>query len=107
MWLFTPQGFISAVENRDNPETIMIRAQDPDHLRAMFPSETITETTGSDYPARIFMDRYKFAAWLTVQAVDIDYDNFKGAIPHDATIYHDACFGVWEQMQTLDPRRQG
>lgn len=106
MWIFTPQGFISAVADRNNPEKIVVRARNPDHLRTMFPDEVISETNQGDYPARVFIDRGRFAGWLYVQAYDLDYTNFKDAIPEDAPAYHDACVGVWAQMHDIEPERQ-
>ena len=106
MWLFTRQGFISAVENRDNPETIVIRARDPEHLREMFPTEPILETEESDYPIRLYIERARFADWLARQAYDLDYTNFKDSIPSDQETYHDACVAVWEQMQALEKRHR-
>ena len=97
-----PQGFISAVENRDNPATIMIRARDPAHLKTMFPEETVIETPDGDYPVRLFMERARFADWLARRAYHLDYTNFKGSIPNDQPTYHDACVAVWEQMQALE-----
>ena len=102
MWLFTPQGFISAVEDPDRRDVIAIRARDPDHLKTIFPGETVIETPDGDYPVRLFIERTRFAAWLARQAYDLDYTNFKDSIPSDQETYHDACVGVWGQMQALE-----
>ena len=102
MWIFTPQGFISAVAHREDPQSIMIRARDQGHLRAMFPGSTVVKSPLGDYPARISIPRNVFAAWLASQAYDLDYTNFKDAIPYEDRTYHDACVAVWEDMHALE-----
>jgi hypothetical protein len=94
MWLCLKDGFISAVEHRRRPGVLVVRARNPDHLRKLFPGKRIYVREGSDYPARIFVKRYEFAEFLVRQASEIDYPNFKDAVPDDEL--HNMYLEMWE-----------
>ena len=82
MWVFTTAGFLSAVEHRDDPEFLIVRAraaEDLDELCRWAGSERV-DTPDADYPYRTIIRKQKFADWLRAQAAAIDYPNFKDAV---------------------------
>ena len=101
MWLFTTEGFISAVAHRDEPGKVLVRARRSEHLRAIFPEAEVECNPHADYRYRATVTRSHWLAKVLAQAGMIDYTNFKGAIP-DAD-YHDACQAVWAEMHKLQP----
>lgn len=98
MWIFTPQGFLSIVADREDPQAgrLLIRARTRKHLRNLLPDCEPFQKRPSDYPWRVWATRQQVAGLVAQQVTNLTYDNFKNAIP-DAE-YHDACLDVWEAM---------
>ena len=98
MWLFTSQGFISVVADKDNPETgnLLVRARDRNHLSDLFPNAEIFCKTPSDYKWRAWVLRDEVSSLLQSQIDNLNYTNFKNSIPDNK--YHDACLDVWNVM---------
>ena len=108
MWLFTVDGFYSAVEDQENPERIMVRARVREDLERMIgrlpvifgqdPPE-ILAWTGSDYAFRIFVDRSIWACYVALAAYELDYTNFKAAAAIGSArsrAYH----AVWSRLSS-------
>ena len=76
MWIFTTEGFISAVYKHD---AVQVRARDHKSLEdlATHCTSEIKHTPVADYPYRLETDRDHLATWLTKQAQLMDYSNFK------------------------------
>jgi hypothetical protein len=101
MWIMTPSGFFSIVENlADRGQgTLTIRARDGadlDRLRLEMPelSPTILGE-GTDYPARAAIG----AALARFVEDDLDYSNFKSAVAarmgsSRAHVYSDVCHAL-------------
>ncbi|GLX85074.1 hypothetical protein tloyanaT_13260 [Thalassotalea loyana] len=82
MWLMTTDGFISAVEHRNDPSVVMVRARKKEHLEQLTNRpDQIYSTTPSDYPWRIEITKEQLKTRLCVIADNIKYDNFKNAVP--------------------------
>jgi hypothetical protein len=96
MWIFTNQGFVSAVEHRDNSELLMVRARAAGHLEAVFPGCTVQKTMNADYRYRTVLSKAVVAAKAAELIKNIDYSNFKSSITDGE--YHDACLDVWRAM---------
>ena len=116
MWVFTPYGFFSAVEDRDDSERVLVRARVREHLaalislhkaiikRQLFVSD-IVETPSADYPFRLYVPKGLWAKLTAAMALEIDYDNFKSACP--AGDYHDALISVWYAMRRMQSKVEG
>ena len=100
MWLFTNQGFISVVADRENPETgnLLVRSRDRDHLENLFPNAEIFSKTPSDYRWRAWISRDDVSQLMLAQVQNLNYTNFKNSIPDDK--YHDACLDVWHVVHS-------
>lgn len=77
MWIFTPYGFVSVVEDTSTGD-LVVRARRKDHLEKLFPGRLVVTTKNSDYRHRIFIDRYEMARVVAGWVTTIDYENFKG-----------------------------
>lgn len=100
MWIFTNNGFISIVADREDPEygRLLVRSRDRDHLQNLFPNAKIFSKTPSDYRWRAWISRSEVAELLLSTVMSLNYTNFKASIKDDR--YHDACLNVWEDMYT-------
>lgn len=107
MWGFLPEGFFSAVQDKKDPNMIVVRARikgDLDNLRARFVptlGPTIGDEEGSDYPYRAYVPREDFALGAYKMVMDgITYTNFKSAVSsrrgHDK--YYTALTKIWGIM---------
>lgn len=101
MWLFTDSGFISAVQHRNDPNLLVVRARDRISLEPISNSLEVEITTNatSDYPYRVIVDKKDIAEWTYAQVMDISYGNFKDQVAVTrgkkfATILS----GVWGRM---------
>jgi hypothetical protein len=82
MWIFTKDGFFSAVENRDDNSMVLVRARTEDDARqlAEILANLVIESPNADYPYRIHCSKMEWADYVQRSALEIDYDNFKGAM---------------------------
>lgn len=83
MWLFTTDGFFSAVAHRDNPGTILVRSrvrEDAQSLVASVGQGEVIETPDGDYRYRVLLPRNTWSAHLAAAGDAIDYPNFKNAV---------------------------
>jgi hypothetical protein len=96
MWIFTNQGFISAVADFNNAGNLLVRARAKKHLTALFPKAKVTKTPDADYLYRASIPQAEVAQVVADQVQAIEYTNFKKSIPDDE--YHAACSGVWHVL---------
>lgn len=98
MWVFLNNAFVSAVQHRANPKTLVVRARLPGDLERLFPdlADHVERTPRADYLFRVNVPKARFAKMLKAQVDAIDYDNFKGSVPDK--FRHDTYMGVWSVM---------
>ena len=104
MWLMTTRGFYSAVQHRDDPDRLLVRARCEADIRArgdLVAGEPVL-LHDADYAWRVEVSRAEWAAALRVLAAEITYPNFKSAVVDDA--HHQAYMRVWGVMRALDDR---
>ena len=107
MWVFTQDGFFSAVEDENDSGTLLVRSRARIDLERFCSAVDgvvagdIIETTDSDYPVRVFVPREKFAQYLVDQTMDLDYPNFKNQLKEIGEPTHrlDAMMQVWGVMR--------
>jgi hypothetical protein len=120
MWLITNRGYFSAVQDKDDPNVIVIRARTDRHLNALMdllPEGTKISTDegrATDYPCRV---RVGVEEWLWVAAklaAEVDYTNFKDSVERgkrgkalkDARHDHDVYLRVWGVLHALTSKRE-
>lgn len=118
MWIASTTGFLSAVQHRDDPRLLVVRARvkaDLEPLRAFVdraegaPPEVLSYQF-SDYPWRVIAHRALVAAFVAEAVQAIDYGNYKDAVAERQGKPRAAVYGrVWGAMldlERLDPDRR-
>ena len=111
MWVFTTEGFLSAVEERrqEHRGEIVIRAREAsalEALRELVPTLTPTVIYGdSDYRYRAWLGREEWAAALAELGRRVAYDNFKSEVlrRQGRTRYEEALHTVWSALGRTQP----
>lgn len=82
MWVFTETGFVSAVRKNSRPDVITVRARDHKSLESLaeLAQVEIAKSPNGDYPYRLFVVPEVFAEWVSLVAMNVDYDNFKSHV---------------------------
>jgi hypothetical protein len=93
MWFCFNNGFVSAVENRDDKDGLVVRARRREHLVDNFPNKNIVVGGSTDYKYRIFIGKKEFAEIIKDRIMDIDYGNFKNSVEDDDL--HDLYSQFW------------
>lgn len=109
MWIFTQDGFVSAVNNGQVPGKLAVRARDKEALEilSITTGAEIQEFQGTDYEYRVHVTRDDFNKWLTMHVETLDYSNFKNRIwSSRGEVYHDACSEVWSAMLAVSDKRK-
>ena len=101
MWIFTQDGFISAVDNNEVPGKLAVRARDQRSLAflAEITDQEIVQVTNRDYPYRVYVTKAEFTEFLAAHVESLDYPNFKSQVYNiRGSEYAHACANVWEAM---------
>lgn len=83
MWIFTKDGFFSAVEDRKDPLRVIVRARDKRdivRLAERIGVKAYKSGENSDYEYRLWASKLRWAEYLSMSAARIDYSNFKDAM---------------------------
>lgn len=83
MWFCFNDGFISAVQHRDDPETLVVRARRREILDTLFPEQLVVVGGSTDYNYRVFIGKKEFNKIVSKRIQDIDYTNFKNSVEDD------------------------
>lgn len=107
MWLFTKEGFFSAVQHKDDPDTIHVRGRFKGDLERLWRKyleggPIVEYTPDNDYPFRMDVSRTSWSIIVEAEAKSIDYENFKNAV-HDGTKRDRAYLDIWAALR----RQQG
>jgi hypothetical protein len=101
MWIYTKTGFISVVQHRDKPGQMLVRARNPAHLRAGFPSraDEVFEDDKADYRWRLEVSRNELASMLMDAVDEIDYSSHvKEVVSGDDGHLYRAMMRTWQAM---------
>jgi hypothetical protein len=120
MWVMSQHGFVSAVEDWDDPSLFRVRARDKKSLQHLIDilkenGENVEDLkivtgVGTDYRHRVILPRDMFNTYLLAVSGEVDYPNFKDAVTKTrGEKWHDALMDVWVAMLAVDdgPRRKG
>lgn len=82
MWVFTQDGFVSAVRHNSQPDHLMVRARDEKSLHQLrgMTNQPIVKTPTGDYPYRVTVTEDYFKLWLMEHVADLQYTNFKSQV---------------------------
>lgn len=120
MWVFTPDGFYSVVQKKQDAKNGMLtvrtrnRADIDALVKNHFPDAKPYAVRASDYAWRIRVPAALWADALAAMALEIDYSNFKDEVTkRQGWKRHDVYLRVWVALLSLrDPvkrsrRRRG
>jgi hypothetical protein len=109
MWIFTLDGFFSAVEYTSDPTFLLVRCRAADDAQRLAdrlaedgqPIE-VQRTPTADYGWRLLVPRETFGRYLLAATNGVDYSNFKAAVADRigharADVYGD----VWRDLLAL------
>lgn len=113
MWVMFDGGFVSAVQDRDNPAILRVRARDKRSLDTMLDMISLTghdtrgfepiTAQGTDYRWRVILPRELYGVFLLEVSDQISYTNFKDEVTHTrGNKWHDALMDVWYAMLAVD-----
>ena len=80
MWVFTKEAFLSVVENKLDPKTLLVRSRVEGDIERLWPNAEVRHTPMSDYAYRAAMSRQEVAAGIANSILEIDYNNYKNSI---------------------------
>jgi hypothetical protein len=109
IWIFTLDGFFSAVQDKDDPGRIMVRSRIKEDLENMLARLAIQDVeilawTGTDYAYRVFIPRPAWRDYLEAMSDGLNYTNFKAAaVDHldqaRSTAYHSVWLRLYEWQE--------
>lgn len=104
MWIFSQDGFVSAVEKKSG--IISLRARDRESLTRMgFKGKRIKTGEGTDYPFRVETTKAELKVLVCKQIDEIDYPNFKSRLKVSrGQRFESAAHRVWSAMLSVEPR---
>ena len=106
MWLLTPRGFFSVVQDHANADRLLVRARagaDLKRLRELIPGLELLHGLGTDYPWRAWVAREDWARALAAMCAEIDYGNFKNAVADRQGGLRASIYGeVWGTLHALE-----
>jgi hypothetical protein len=82
MWIFTDNGFVSAIRFDNSKPEITVRARDKKSLGELIDrtGAEIVVLNGTDYPYRLIIDETEWSSYVADKAMSIDYSNFKNRV---------------------------
>ena len=104
MWLFTRDGFYSAVhDDYCSPGELMIRARVIEDLERLLKRLEIDDADilvikNADYRYRVKLSPEQWAGYVAAEAAGIDYANFKNSVAADDPERSSAYMKIWEAM---------
>ena len=105
MWVFTIEGFVSAVREPYDHTELIVRARDKKSLETLefVSGRKAWATPSNDYPYRIKVTNGDFDRFLELATEDISYSNFKQAVDANrGKTYAKALSKVWSVMHDVE-----
>jgi len=107
MWIFMNDAMLSVVTNRDDSDSLMVRARVRGDIEKVFPLAEPYQVPRSDYAWRAAVPREKVAEVIARRLLDIDYDNFKDSIDPLDKPRKRAYTSVWVDMARYQDESEG
>lgn len=106
MWVYLNNAFLSIVEDKDDPQFLMVRARLRGDLQRAFTHTglKVSETPLADYRFRARIERSRVTDVMAAAVRNIDYVNFKNSVPDKSR--HDLYLRVWGEMSHAQEMRR-
>lgn len=96
MWLFMSDSFLSVVEHKTKPGTLLVRSRVKGDIERAVPCAIVWEDPEADYRYRAEVSKDAFRAALSDAVDRITYPNFKKSVKENRR--HSAYMRVWQAM---------
>ena len=83
MWHCFNDGFVSAVQDRNKLDSLVIRSRKKKILQNLFPNAEIIVGGSTDYNYRVFCSKKEWSKIVADRIMNIGYDNFKNSVSDD------------------------
>ena len=105
MWVFTQNGFLSAVRTSTDSPNFKVRARDRESLLDLseFAGVEIVASPLADYPYRVIVSELVLGGYLMNELAAADYTNYKSrvSVTRGSRFSH-ACGSVWSTMHEIE-----
>ncbi|NBU32269.1 MAG: hypothetical protein EBS36_03755 [Actinobacteria bacterium] len=108
MWVFTQNGFLSAVRTANGSPEFKVRSRDRQALQglAQYAEVEIIATPYADYPYRVIVDELLLGGYLLNELATADYTNYKDRVQVlRGKQYAQACAKVWSTMHDVEDEK--
>ena len=106
MWLFMREGFLSIVQDKDDPDMLLVRGRVRGDIEKYFPDAEVKETPDNDYLFRAFIPRMRVAGEIAVAVNAISYTNYKASVPRNRQLWYGRIWGVMIDLQERIRRKR-
>tara|TARA_R110002167_G_scaffold160643_1_gene356745 strand:- start:4452 stop:4793 length:342 start_codon:yes stop_codon:yes gene_type:complete len=96
MWIAFNDSWLSIVENRNDEDTLLVRARSKDHILNVFPNCDWFKDETADYPYRVYITREHVADVVSKRLMEISYPNFKNSV--DDEKLHNVYSNIWSEI---------
>lgn len=80
MWIAMNDSFVSAVQDRNDANTLVVPGRTAKHLKRLLPDREVLITHNADYVARVLVLRDEFVRVVAKRIEEVSYDNFKDSV---------------------------
>jgi hypothetical protein len=101
MWIVLNKSFLSIVKNRNDKNTLLVRARVKGDINKVFQDADVFEDYNADYKYRSYVDRQVVANVISEELMNINYDNFKSSVSKDDIIRKNAYMNVWSALNKM------
>ena len=97
MWIYLNNAFVSCVEHKHDPSSLLIRTRKKGDLEELFPGVSVQDSVEDfDYRFRATLPRGEVSEELARRVMQIDYPKFKNSIREiDRKMAYTKC---WSKM---------
>ena len=101
MWIVLNKSFLSIVKNRNDKNTLLVRARVKGDINKVFQDADVFEDDNADYKYRSYIDRKIVANEISKELMNINYDNFKSSVSKDDFTRINAYINVWSALNKM------
>ena len=101
MWIVLNKSFLSIVKNRNDKNTLLVRARVNGDINKVFQDADVFEDANADYKYRSYIDRKIVANEISKELMNINYDNFKNSVSKDDYTRSNAYMNVWSALNKM------
>lgn len=98
MWIFQNDSFLSIVQHKQLPDSLLVRSRVDGDIERVFPNVEVFQIEEADYRYRAVIPREELKRALSDAVDRIDYPNFKDSIHKSDAKRKRAYMSVWSAL---------